>query len=228
MEEILRFLIINETLIYMVLGLFFLYFIKKFYDAWIRNRNAFFGLEKEIAQKGFRFTLTIVILTTILLFSQFSLVTITRLQFPGLVPIATPTLNVMATPTLVTLGLSIPRETPEGFAATQTAVALTGCVPGQLEWTKPLPLDEVSGSVELRGTVNVPNLGFYKYEYQQQGTTEWVPISAGNRPVNDEPLGTRWGTSQLQPGMYFLRLVVSDNQNRLLQPCVIDVKVIPQ
>jgi hypothetical protein len=46
--------------------------------------------------------------------------------------------------------------------------------------------------------------------------------------VIDEALGTRWGTAQLQPGMYYLRLVVSDNQNRLLQPCVIEVRVMAQ
>lgn len=227
MEDILKILVINERLVYLFLGLVLVFFLKKLFDAWVVNRKAFFGLEKEIAQKGYRISLTIVILTVLLLFSEFTLVTITRLRFPGLIPIATPTMNVMSTPTLVTLGLSMPRETPEGFAATQTAIALTGCVPGQLEWTSPIPMAEVSGSVELRGTVNVPNLGFYKYEYQRQGTNEWIPISAGNQPVKDESLGSRWGTSQLQPGMYFLRLVVSDNQNRLLQPCVIEVKVNP-
>ena len=227
MEDVLTFLILYETQLNLILGFILIYFLKRLFDAWISNRKAFFGIEKEITQKAYRTSLTIVILTGVLLLSQFLLVTITRLQFPDLVPISTPTLNVMATPTLVSLELKIPRETPEGFSATRTAVANTGCVPGQLEWTSPLPMAEVNGSVELRGTVNIPNLGFYKYEYQQQGTNEWIPISAGNRPVNDELLGSRWSTSQLTPGMYFLRLVVSDNQNRLLQPCVIEVKVIP-
>jgi len=76
--------------------------------------------------------------------------------------------------------------------------------------------------------VNIPNFGFYKYEYQMQGEDLWTPISAGNKPVIEDSFGGRWNTEQLEPGTYSLRLVVLDNQNNLLQPCVIDVKVLPQ
>jgi hypothetical protein len=86
----------------------------------------------------------------------------------------------------------------------------------------------VSGSVELRGTVNVPNLGFFKYEYRNLADELWTPISAGNRPIIEELFAGRWNTVQLEPGNYALRLVVSDNQNNLLKPCVIEVRVLPE
>jgi len=105
---------------------------------------------------------------------------------------------------------------------------VTGCIPDQLEWIDPQPGDEISGSIELIGTVNLPNLGFYKYEYRYQGDDIWTPISAGNKSVVEGALGGIWNTKQLQPGNYHLRLVVSDNMNNLVKPCEIEVKVLPQ
>jgi hypothetical protein len=69
-------------------------------------------------------------------------------------------------------------------------------------------------------------MGFYKYEYRLKGREEWIPIAAGNKVVIESALGGNWNTEQLQPGLYELRIVVSDNQNNLFQPCVIEVKVV--
>jgi hypothetical protein len=160
--------------------------------------------------------------------SNFILVSFASIRYPGIVQIATPTIDVLATQE-PNSGENLTQEnTPQGLQQTQTAIAETGCIPEQLEWINPQAGDEITGSIELIGTVNLPKLGFYKYEYRYQGDELWTPISAGNKPIIDDALGGTWNTEQLIPGNYFLRLVVSDNANNLLQPCEIDIKVIPQ
>jgi hypothetical protein len=104
--------------------------------------------------------------------------------------------------------------------------SLDGCIPGEIEWTDPQPGDEVKGPVELKGTIAVANLGFYKYEYSQAGSDTWTTIAAGDAPVQDGPLGGNWNTEQLLPGDYRLRLVVSDNANNTLPACGIRVRVV--
>lgn len=226
MEELLRFLANYEVGIYIILGVVVLIYLKRLIDALFALGKAQFGLEREFAQKNLRLSITIIALVVLLGVSNFVLVSVAAVKFPGIARIATPTIDPLATPQ--PLDQAATTLTPETFQQTQTAIALTGCIPEQLEWVQPKSGDEVSGSVELKGTVNIPNLGFYKYEYQMQGDDLWTPISAGNRAIVEEAFGGRWNTEQLNPGNYSLRLVVSDNQNNLLQPCVIDIKVIPQ
>ncbi len=118
-------------------------------------------------------------------------------------------------------------KNPAPKAGTPT-VALTplaeGCIAGQIEWSYPKSGDEITATVELKGTVNVPNLGFYKYEYAQPGEDVWTTIAAGNQPKVNGQIGF-WNTSQLEPGDYLLRLVVADNQNKLFPACQIPVRI---
>ena len=78
---------------------------------------------------------------------------------------------------------------------------------------------------ELKGTVNVPNLGYYKYEFSRPGEELWLPIAVGNQAKNDGQIGF-WNTSLLDQGDYFLRLVVSDNEDNLFPACKIPVRVV--
>lgn len=223
MEELLRFMATYEMGVYIIFGVVILINLKKLYDGWNGLRKANFGLEKEVAHKKLRSAITIIALFLIFGISNFILVSVASIRFPGIARIATPTIDLVSTQ--MPEGVN---ATPEALQLTQTAIALTGCIPGQLEWIDPEEGAEISGSVELKGTVNVPNLGFYKYEYRFQSDETWTPISAGNRPIVEELFAGRWNTGQLQPGNYSLRLVVSDNQNNLLKPCEIEVKVLPQ
>ena len=225
MEELFRFLATYEVGIYIVIGVIVLIYLKRLIDAINALKLAQFGLEREVAQKSLRLSVTIIALVLLVGLSNFLLVSVASIRFPGISRVATPTIDLNAT---VEPDLSAVTQTPEVLQQTQTAIALTGCIPGELEWVQPVAGDEVSGSVELKGTVNIPNFGFYKYEYQMQGEDIWTPISAGNKPVIEDSFGGRWNTEQLEPGNYSLRLVVLDNQNNLLQPCVIDLKVLPQ
>ncbi|BBB48187.1 hypothetical protein [Pelolinea submarina] len=225
MEELFRFLATYEVGIYIVIGVIVLIYLKRLIDAGIALKKAQFGLEREVAQKSLRLSVTIIVLVALVGVSNFILISVASIKFPGISRIATPTIDLNVTPEPDQAEVT---QTPEFLKQTQTAIALTGCIPGELEWVQPISGDEVSGSVELKGTVNIPNFGFYKYEYQMQGEDLWTPISAGNRPVIEDSFGGRWNTDQLEPGNYSLRLVALDNQNNLLKPCVIDVKVIPQ
>lgn len=228
MEEFVRFVVNYEVGIYVVLGIVLLINVRRLFSAWILLRKANFGMEKEVAQKAIRSAFTFIFLVCLFGLSNFILVSVASIRYPGITQIATPTVDVMATQDSYS-GENISTEnTPPGLQQTQTAIAETGCIPEQLEWIDPQAGDEVTGSIELIGTVNLPNLGFYKYEYRFQGDDLWTPISAGNKPIIDGALGGTWNTEQLVPGNYFLRLVVSDNANNLLQPCEINVKVLPQ
>ncbi|HEY60572.1 MAG TPA: hypothetical protein G4N92_07825 [Anaerolineae bacterium] len=225
MDELLRFLITSEIGIYSLLGIIALFSSYRLIKSWIEKNKAYFGLEKEVSGRKFRSALTTLLLMVLLLLAEFILVTVAEVRFPGIAMIATPTIDVLSTPTFA-LGDMV--ETPEGFAQTQTVIAFTGCIPEQLEWTFPQSGDEISGSVVLKGTVNIPNLGFYRYKYRQEGREDWTPIAAGNKKVVNDSLGSNWNTELLQPGTYELSLVVSDNQNNLLQPCIIKVRVVLQ
>jgi len=75
----------------------------------------------------------------------------------------------------------------------------------------------------------VPNLGFYKYVYNDLTSNLWVTIAAGDRVIVDQPLGGegsgQWDTTTLTPGDYRLRLVVTDNVNNVFPACVIPVRI---
>jgi hypothetical protein len=94
----------------------------------------------------------------------------------GVLPTAT--LDLSITPTAPP-----PVGTPGAPNQTQqptVAIKLTeGCITGSVEWSSPKNGDEIGGKVQLLGTVNIPNLGFYKYEYSQPGTDVWSTIAAG-------------------------------------------------
>ena len=228
MEELLRFLANYEIGAYIIFGIVILFNLKGLIEGIVGLRKANFRLEKEVAQKKLRSSITIISLFTLLGVSIFILVSVSSIRYPGISRISTPTMDVLATQAPAEGSSAASQETRQVESQTQTAIALTGCIPGQLEWIEPATGAEVTGSVELRGTVNVPNLGFYKYEYRNLADELWTPISAGNRPIVDDLFAGRWNTEQLEPGNYALRLVVSDNQNNLLKPCEIDVKVLPQ
>jgi hypothetical protein len=104
---------------------------------------------------------------------------------------------------------------------------MSGCIPDKIMITSPEPGEELSGTVNITGTAQVPNFGFYKYEVAPRGTQNWATISAEREPKQNEKLG-EWNTSSLTNGDYFLRLVITDNVGVSLEPCVIAVRVTNQ
>ena len=227
MEELLRFLATYEVGVYIIFGAVILVNIKRLIDALLMLKKSKFGLEKEVAHKRIRSSVTLLVLFFLFGISYFLIVTIAAIQYPGIARIATPVVDPLGENEEDNM-LNSPGTSLDPMQITQTAVAATGCILEQLEWIQPETGTTVSGSVELIGTVNIPNMGFYKYEYKLQGEDLWTPINAGNKPIVEEPFAGQWNTEQLTPGNYLLRIVVSDNQNNLLKPCEIEVRVIPQ
>jgi len=234
MIEALRLFRAYEVWIYLLLGLGALYFVRKFILAWQELRDSGFGLERENAQLRLNQAAGFLVLLLAMAISEFVLVSFIAPSVPGAIPLPTPTLDLLASPT-TTLPPTTPgagslpvAATPGG--ASSAAETLTpqsgqpGCIPGQIEITSPTHGGEVSEVVEILGTANIPNFGFYKLEMKRVEETSWLTILAGNELITNGTLGS-WNTSLLSPGDHQLSLILTDNQGQVLEPCIIQVRV---
>ena len=225
MKDLLQFLKEYEVWVYFLSAVIGLVNLRKLIFAYQEWRSSLFGIEREKAQQRFSTYLTLFLLVVLLAGLEVSLVSFVIPNYPadtGVLPTAT--LDLSITPTAPP-----PVGTPGAPNQTQqptVAIKLTeGCTTGSVEWSSPKNGDEIGGKVQLLGTVNIPNLGFYKYEYSQPGTDVWSTIAAGNKNIVNDLLGN-WDTTLLVPGDYLLRLVVADNQNQLLPACIVSVRVV--
>jgi hypothetical protein len=230
MEEILSLLQRYEVWIYGLLGaIAFLYF-QKIISAWRQWQGSVYGLEREIAQRRFSTALTVMVLLVLFIFLEFVIVSFVAPSYPQASTLPTPTMDLLATPTTTLPALVVSAVTsvvtPEVTATFDMLEEVEeGCVPGQVEWIFPQPGEKIESTVELIATVNVPNLGFYKYEFALAGSDIWTTIAAGNQPKVEGVIGF-WNTTQLERGDYRLRLVVADNQDQLFPACLVPVEII--
>jgi hypothetical protein len=229
MEELLLFLRKYEVWVYVLSALIGVFYLRKLVIAFQDWRAALFGMERESAQRRFSTYLTLFLLVFLTAGLEFSLISFVIPNYPvkkGLLPTATLDLLITPTVTLTTGGTPANSSAPNQTQQPTVAIKLTeGCTPGAVEWSSPKTGTEISGNVQLLGTVNIPNLGFYKYEFSQPGTDVWNTIAAGNLNIVNNILGN-WDTTLLVPGDYLLRLVVADSQNELLPACVVSVRVV--
>jgi hypothetical protein len=228
MEELLPALQKYEVWIYGILGVIALFYFQKLISAWKEWQASVFGLERVIAQRRFSTALTVLILLMLFVLLEFVIVSFVVPSYPQTLTMPTATLDLLATPT-ITLPAVVDSLSVSATAAVTPTVQVVlieeGCQPGLIEWTYPEPGQELRATVELKGTVNVPNLGFYKYEFSRPGEDVWNTIAAGNQPKVEGGIGF-WNTSALVPGDYLLRLVVSDNANELFPACVVPVRIV--
>jgi hypothetical protein len=146
-------------------------------------------------------------------------------NMPAADVIATPTLDLLAEPE------GVPSDDIEVVATEKPSDSAPstnlgdGCVLDKLNLTFPSPGQEIRDTVELVGTVNIENFGFYKYEVAPEGSDAWATISAGREVVVDGPLGN-WDTSVVTPGDYRIRLIAIDNEGAETFPCVVPVRVL--
>ncbi|MCJ7716100.1 MAG: hypothetical protein MUO54_06230 [Anaerolineales bacterium] len=221
MNEILRYLKDLEFLIYFVLGTFAVWQLRKFYLAWEELRAAAFGLEKESAQMRINRSAALLVVLLFLVTAEFGLVSYIIPAMPDVEPLPTATLDLLATPT-ITLAVD-PGISSADIQETQSPGAETiptGCIPEEVMITYPENDSTVQDIVEVEGTVNIADFGFYKFEISEGDTANWLTIQAGDLPKEDEKLGF-WDTTQLEPGNYYLRLVVIDNQGIQREPCAV-------
>ncbi|HUV26237.1 MAG TPA: hypothetical protein VMW34_02620 [Anaerolineales bacterium] len=229
MEEALSFFRTYEMWMYVILVLAGLVYIRRFILAWEELRRAAFGLERESAQSHLNQSAGMLVLLFIMAVAIFVVVSFVAPAFPASIPLQTPTMDLLASPSTTIEG-----EAAQDQDATPTADLLSltatvqvigeGCVPGQIMLSDPVDGSEISGVVIIKGTADVQNFGFYKYEVARLGDTVWQTIQAGREIKQESELG-QWDTRTLAPGDYMLRLIVIDNQGETLEPCVIRVNV---
>jgi hypothetical protein len=227
MEELLRFLEQYEAWIYALLGVVAFIYFRKLIGDWQEWRNSVFGLERESAQRRLSATLAVVIVITLLAAAEFMLVSFVVPVYPAVNVLQTPTINVLTTPTQAFVVAGQSDMESVGPLATEAVMASGGCNPGVLDWTYPTQGESVYGVVRLKATANLTNMGFFKYEFSDVSSDNWVTIAAENNPRIDEELDGSWNTQALVPGDYRLRLVMMDNENQNLPACEIIVRVIP-
>lgn len=226
MEEAIRFLTNYEIWVYALLGIVGLFYVRKFIIAWQELRGAVFGLEQDNAQVRLNQSASLLLMVFIMAMGEFVIVTFVAPAVPASNPLMTPTVDLLATST--TTLLPITPAVGDQTTITPTLVLQeieSGCIAGQISIDAPENEVEISGVVEIHGTVNVANFGFYKLEMRPSGEENWLTILAGNEIVTDGILGT-WNTSLLTPGNYELGLIVTDNQGQSFQACIIKTRVV--
>lgn len=229
MEEALRFFRTYEIWIYVILALVGLVYVRKFILAWEELRRSAFGLERESAQSHLNQSAGMLVLLFMIAVAVFVIVSFVAPAFPGSNPLATPTVDLLASPTTTLMEEEMqqdimPTEDAMGEVVATEVIPGEGCIPGQILLSEPTDGAEVSGVIVVQGTADILDFGFYKYEVARPGDTVWLTIQAGREVKQESDLG-QWDTRTLPQGDYMLRLVVTDNQGNSLEPCVIRVRV---
>lgn len=223
MAAFYKFLDSYEVLIYIVLAIGGLFAFRWLWRSWREWQVSVFSLEREFSARRLARSTAVSILILVFFCVEFFMASFVIPGLPADFFLVTPTLDLISTPT----GTLSPAMMTQFAGAQSVPVAnAAGCIPGQIIITFPAAGDEIKGAIELTGTVNIPNFGFYKYEVAPLGSDTWATIAAGRAAVIEGSLG-RWDTTALTPGDYQLRLVVVDNQGTTLSPCIVPVQVVP-
>jgi hypothetical protein len=222
MGPVYRTLASYEPLIYIVLAIGALFASRRMWRSWREWRDSVYGLEREFALRRLVQASGLALLILVLVFAEFFIATFIAPSLPASDIMATPTLNLLVTP----VGTLSPGAT--ALAVTQAVPnGMSGCIQDKIMITSPQPGDDVSATISIKGTADIPNFGFYKYEVAPLGSQNWATIAANRNPVKNEELG-KWNTAAVTNGEYFLRLVITDNVGQSLEPCVIAVRVLNQ
>ncbi len=226
MEYVIKFLADFEVPIYLILGIVAVVYLRRIVISLEEKRTAIFGLEREAAQRKVTAAASILILVGLLTIMEFVVATFLAGELSQVATFATPTIEMLTTPTT-----TLPGPVPTDATPTQTLYPqakiegiISECVNDVLEIESPVHDGEVSGVVDITGSVNTPSLGSYRYEFSTMGEPNWQTIAAGSGVRIDENLGS-WYTSDLAAGPYMLRLVALDNDGKETSTCVIVVNV---
>ena len=226
MEYVIKFLADFEVPIYLILGIVAVVYLRRIVISLEEKRTAIFGLEREAAQRKVTAAASILILVGLMTIMEFVVATLLAGELSQEATFATPTIEMLTTPTT-----TMPGPVPTDATPTQTLYPqakiegiISECVNDVLEIDSPVHDGEVSGVVDITGSVNTPSLGSYRYEFSTMGEPNWQTIAAGSGVRIDENLGS-WYTSDLAAGPYMLRLVALDNDGKETSTCVIVVNV---
>ena len=85
--------------------------------------------------------------------------------------------------------------------------------------------ETVSGVVHFRGSADIPNFEYYKFEFRLSGALQWQYLTRKDKPVSDGDL-IEWWTNTIEPGFYDVRMIVVDKTGNYPEPCVVTVNVV--
>src|SRR6187200_2833480 len=158
MGPLYRALASYEPLIYIALSIGGLFAFRRMWRSWREWRDSVYGLEREFALRRLVQATGAAFLILVLVFVEFFIATFIAPSLPASDILATPTLDLLATPV----------ATLDPAAATQVALTpgaqpdapsgMSGCIPDQIMITSPKPSEVVKGTVKIVGTANAKNL----------------------------------------------------------------------
>ncbi|MEX2144357.1 MAG: hypothetical protein WD740_07155 [Anaerolineales bacterium] len=226
MAEVLRFFVQYEAALYFILGMGGILYFYRFWLAWQEVSAAVYSLEREASRSRLNQATITLFFLLILAMVIFVMVTFVATTLPAQDLLATPTLDLSQAASDGTAPSG--QQTANVFTATPlptVSIDPAACIPDSLNISAPEAGDSLQGAVEVRGTVDVPNFGFYKLEYARQEEELWLTIQAGRNTVRDDVLVESWDTSRLPAGEYVLQLIITDNAGEELPPCRISVRI---
>lgn len=238
MLEFLRSILLFKTVIFIVLGLIALIFLRLIWLARKDRVRSIFTLERENtrARMTRAFTGLMIVLSLMLGVYYLSLVTPPMLPPPANTPTPTPMLELPPTPTpppLLPTPTPIPTvfPTPTSFVSVETTAPPPPAAQGQpancpnpgVRITQPGDGASVNGMVQVSGSAMIENFDYYKFEFRASGG-DWNFIARFDNPVAEGVLGS-WNSDTVPPGQYEFRLVVVDAIGNYPNPCVIRLNV---
>ncbi len=223
MDALYRFFVQFELYIYLTLAIGAIFSARSLWKVWVEWRTSVFGLEKELSFQKVRIYGSLFILLMMIGLTLFCLVTFVVPFLPSTTFRMTPTANLLQTPAATLSAQDLTAQI--GSPVATVFAGSPGCIAEQVFISSPLPGSNVKGKIILTGTVNVPSFGFFKYEYASIGSDNWTTIAAKDQIVKNGDLGA-WDTSQMTPGDYQLRLLVTDNLGKALPPCILQIHVL--
>jgi len=229
MGQALRFFIQYEAVLYFVIAIIAILYLYRFWMAWQEIQSAIYGLEREAAQARLNQTSLVLFVLLVLVVIVFSVVTFVVPTVPAQSLLATPTLN-LALESDNSDETAAPPNEEDLVIETATplptvSVNSAACIVDQINISSPQAGDIIQGSIEVLGTVDIIDFGFYKFEVARAAEELWLTIQAGRTIIRDGVLVENWDTSRLPVGDYVLQLVITNSEGTELEPCRIPVRI---
>ena len=244
MLEFLRPIVIFDTWLYIILGLIAVFFLRLIWLARRDRSRSIFSLERENATVRMTraFAGLMIVLVFMLGVYYLSLITPTIVPPPPDTPTPTPIIALPPTatpppllptptptqtpvPTFVPTQALIQQDTPTAIPTVRISVGQSpSCPNAAARITKPGDGSAVVGLVQIQGDAAIENFDYYKFEFQDPASNEWVFVSRFDNPVTGGILGT-WNSDSVPPGTYQFRLVVVDKTGNFPAPCQVKLQV---
>lgn len=247
MEQVLGILSDYQWLIYLVLGMILVFFLRRALLARREGARSIFKLEQEQARTRYSRSVTICAIILLLMAGVF-VISNPMLPAPSPTPEPTPTetsgplaastLTPTPPPATITPTATAtkqrptrppqPTETPGADATPTPVVRPPACPNPNARITSPGPNQVVQGNVPIRGTANIAGFQYYKVEVGPGNNPkdhEWTVVgNLHERPVSGGVLET-FNSGAYPAGTYSLRLVVVDQTGNYPEPCRVTVTV---